>query len=239
MYVCTPYGTSRARCSRGGADRCENATLMYEGTWESLRTHPVPVWYDDAKLGVFIHWGLYSVPGWAPRVPDIQQLLVKDGPKRMLRENPYAEWYLNSMQIPGSADAAAPRPGLRGRLSLRQLRQDLRRRHGRGRPRRHRRPLPGVRRPLRGAHHEAPRRLRPVAVRHPASGQGRVPRPPRPRRRSDRGRAGPAHAHGPLLLGRLRLALQPGGPHPSRRTPCSPPRTTALRATTSRRTGAS
>jgi alpha-L-fucosidase len=74
---------------------------MYEGTWESLRTHRVPVWYDDAKLGVFVHWGLYSVPGWAPRVPDIQQLLVKDGPKRMLRENPYAEWYLNSMQIPG------------------------------------------------------------------------------------------------------------------------------------------
>ena len=75
---------------------------MYEGTWESLRTHRVPVWYDDAKLGIFIHWGLYSVPGWAPRVNDIQQLLIADGPKRMLRENPYAEWYLNSMQIKGS-----------------------------------------------------------------------------------------------------------------------------------------
>jgi alpha-L-fucosidase len=35
-------------------------------------------------------------------VPDIQQLLVKDGPKRMLRENPYAEWYRNTMRIPGS-----------------------------------------------------------------------------------------------------------------------------------------
>ena len=75
---------------------------MYEGTWESVGTHQVPVWYDDAKLGVFLHWGLYSVPGWAPRVPDIQELLVKSGPKRMLRENPYAEWYLNSMQIKGS-----------------------------------------------------------------------------------------------------------------------------------------
>ena len=74
---------------------------MYEGTWESLRTHRLPSWYDDAKLGVFIHWGLYSVPGWAPRVPDIQQLLLHDGPKRVLRENPYAEWYLNSMQIKG------------------------------------------------------------------------------------------------------------------------------------------
>ena len=75
---------------------------MFEGTWDSLQSHRVPVWYDDAKLGIFIHWGSHSVPGWAPRVPDIQQLLVKDGPKRMLRENPYAEWYRNSMQIKGS-----------------------------------------------------------------------------------------------------------------------------------------
>jgi alpha-L-fucosidase len=72
---------------------------MYEGTWESVRTHVVPDWYDDAKLGVFLHWGLYSVPGWAPRVPDIQEMLVKYGPKRMLRDNPYAEWYLNTMQV--------------------------------------------------------------------------------------------------------------------------------------------
>lgn len=78
---------------------------MFEGTWDSLQSHRAPVWYDDAKLGIFIHWGLYSVPGWAPRVPDIQQLLVKDGPKRMLRENPYAEWYRNSMQIKGSPTA--------------------------------------------------------------------------------------------------------------------------------------
>jgi alpha-L-fucosidase len=75
---------------------------MYEGTWESVRTHEVPDWYHDAKLGVFLHWGLYSVPGWAPRVPDIQELLIKSGPKRMLRENPYAEWYLNTMQLRGS-----------------------------------------------------------------------------------------------------------------------------------------
>ena len=75
---------------------------MYEGTWESVGTHAVPEWYEDAKLGVFLHWGLYSVPGWAPQVPDIQQLLIHSGPKRMLRENPYAEWYFNSMQIRGS-----------------------------------------------------------------------------------------------------------------------------------------
>ena len=78
---------------------------MYEGTWESVRTHPLPEWYDDAKLGVFLHWGPYSVPGWAPRVPDIQELLVTSGPRRMLRENPYAEWYRNTMQIRGSPTA--------------------------------------------------------------------------------------------------------------------------------------
>ena len=86
----------------GGAGTCENATTVYEGTWDSVRTHRVPDWYDDAKLGVFLHWGLYSVPGWAPRVPDIQEMLVKSGPKRMLRENPYAEWYRNTMQVRGS-----------------------------------------------------------------------------------------------------------------------------------------
>src|SRR5712691_10316458 len=38
----------------------------YEPNWESIRQHHVPEWYEDAKLGIFIHWGLYSVPGWAP-----------------------------------------------------------------------------------------------------------------------------------------------------------------------------
>lgn len=76
--------------------------MHFEPTWDSVRQHPLPDWYGDAKLGVFIHWGLYSVPGWAPQVPDIQAMLVADGPKRMLRDNPYAEWYLNTMRIAGS-----------------------------------------------------------------------------------------------------------------------------------------
>ncbi|MBV8463005.1 MAG: alpha-L-fucosidase [Acidimicrobiales bacterium] len=78
-------------------------TAVFEATWESVGTHRVPDWYDDAKLGVFIHWGLYSVPAWAPRVPDIQELLLQRGPRQMFRENPYAEWYLNTMQIEGSS----------------------------------------------------------------------------------------------------------------------------------------
>ena len=53
---------------------------MYEPTWESVRTHPLPDWYADAKLGVFIHWGLFSVPGWAPQVDDVQGVLKDGGP---------------------------------------------------------------------------------------------------------------------------------------------------------------
>ena len=75
---------------------------MYEPTWHSVASHPLPQWFDDAKLGIFLHWGLYSVPGWAPQVPDIQELLKERGPAEMLRDNPYAEWYLNSSRLEGS-----------------------------------------------------------------------------------------------------------------------------------------
>ena len=75
---------------------------MYEPTWDSVSTHEVPAWYDDAKLGIFLHWGLYSVPGWAPQVDDIQKLLHDAGPEEMLRQNPYAEWYLNTSRLEGS-----------------------------------------------------------------------------------------------------------------------------------------
>ncbi len=46
----------------------------YQADWKSLDTRPCPQWFDDAKLGIFIHWGVYSVPSWAPK-------------------GQYAEWY--------------------------------------------------------------------------------------------------------------------------------------------------
>ncbi|KAI3387462.1 hypothetical protein SNEBB_008014, partial [Seison nebaliae] len=36
----------------------------YEPTWQSLDSRPLPQWYDDSKIGIFIHWGLYSVPSF-------------------------------------------------------------------------------------------------------------------------------------------------------------------------------
>jgi alpha-L-fucosidase len=52
-------------------------------TWDSIDSRPIPQWYTDAKFGIFIHWGVYSVPAYAAvNVPG---------------ENPYAEWYWNSL----------------------------------------------------------------------------------------------------------------------------------------------
>jgi len=43
----------------------------YRDTWESLCNFSLPKWYADAKFGIFIHWGAYSVPAfsneWYPR----------------------------------------------------------------------------------------------------------------------------------------------------------------------------
>ncbi|XP_055982027.1 plasma alpha-L-fucosidase [Sorex fumeus] len=36
----------------------------YDPTWESLDRRPLPAWFDQAKFGIFIHWGVYSVPGF-------------------------------------------------------------------------------------------------------------------------------------------------------------------------------
>ena len=43
---------------------CTAQTAKYEPTWQSLKQYTVPQWYEDAKLGIFIHWGVYSVPAW-------------------------------------------------------------------------------------------------------------------------------------------------------------------------------
>ncbi len=53
----------------------ENARVVAQGPfqadWKSLQNYQIPQWYKDAKFGIFIHWGVYSVPAfdseWYPR----------------------------------------------------------------------------------------------------------------------------------------------------------------------------
>lgn len=55
---------------------------VYQPTWESIDSRPVPAWFEDAKFGIFIHWGLYSVPAYSPTVRDNVSTYER-----------YAEWY--------------------------------------------------------------------------------------------------------------------------------------------------
>ena len=55
----------------------------YEANWESIDSRPTPAWFSDAKFGIFIHWGLYSVPSFAA--------------PHQKNQNPYAEWYWHSL----------------------------------------------------------------------------------------------------------------------------------------------
>ena len=52
---------------------------VYQPNWASLDARPTPQWFRDAKFGVFICWGLYSVPAWSPK-------------------GEYAEWYQYALQ---------------------------------------------------------------------------------------------------------------------------------------------
>jgi len=54
----------------------------YEPNWDSIDKRPTPPWFSDAKFGIFIHWGVYSVPAYAPVIPG---------------KLAYAEWYWHQM----------------------------------------------------------------------------------------------------------------------------------------------
>ena len=36
----------------------------YDPNWPSLDSRPLPTWFDQGKIGIFIHWGVYSVPSY-------------------------------------------------------------------------------------------------------------------------------------------------------------------------------
>lgn len=39
----------------------------YKANWKSIDSRPNPAWFGDAKFGIFITWGIYSVPAWSPK----------------------------------------------------------------------------------------------------------------------------------------------------------------------------
>jgi alpha-L-fucosidase len=65
---------------------------------------PVPTWWLDAKVGIFIHWTPASVAGFAPTDVEIGGLLTS-GRRDPIAEMPYTEWYENSLRFRGSSVA--------------------------------------------------------------------------------------------------------------------------------------
>jgi len=77
----------------------------------ALRRHRVPAWFEDAKLGIFVHWGLSCVPAFAAKpsgssggagtLPELMRTHYDE----LQALSPYAEWYENALRIPGSPAA--------------------------------------------------------------------------------------------------------------------------------------
>ncbi|KAK7992123.1 hypothetical protein PG988_000917 [Apiospora saccharicola] len=60
----------------------------YEPTYDSVYGHEAPEWFNNAKFGIFIHWGPYAVPGWGDVGP----------------QESYAEWYWWYLSDPSKAN---------------------------------------------------------------------------------------------------------------------------------------
>jgi alpha-L-fucosidase len=73
--------------------------VKYEPNLESVKKHKVPEWFHDAKFGIFIHWGLYSVPAFAIKRKNTPESFESTN---RFAFNPYAEWYLNTLRNEGS-----------------------------------------------------------------------------------------------------------------------------------------
>lgn len=77
----------------------------YSADLASLSQHPLPTWFADAKFGLFSHWTVGSVPAFAPTGKDPFTLAREEGEEKAFSHTPYAEWYWNSISIPGSPAA--------------------------------------------------------------------------------------------------------------------------------------
>ncbi|XP_019945897.2 tissue alpha-L-fucosidase-like [Paralichthys olivaceus] len=63
----------------------------FEPTWTSLDARPLPGWFDEAKIGIFVHWGVFSVPGygqfsewfwfwWQNEKPEVVEFMKRNYP---------------------------------------------------------------------------------------------------------------------------------------------------------------
>jgi alpha-L-fucosidase len=78
--------------------------MTYAPTLESLNARPLPAWYDEAKFGVFIHWGMFAIPAFAAKLGSISDAFKTDY-DRAVAMTPYTEWYANAIKVAGTPSA--------------------------------------------------------------------------------------------------------------------------------------
>ena len=68
--------------------------------WKEIDARPVPQWWQDAKFGIFIHWGIYSVPAYS-KVGEYSEWYWQDleNKKRRARRSS-AAWRLGPRRFP-------------------------------------------------------------------------------------------------------------------------------------------
>jgi len=86
-YILLILGTILASTTGGAAVTGSDAPTAYAPNWTSLDSRPTPGWFEEARFGIFVVWGPYSVPAWAPK-------------------GQYAEWYGYRMRQEGSPTSA-------------------------------------------------------------------------------------------------------------------------------------
>jgi alpha-L-fucosidase len=76
----------------------------YAPTLEALNARPPPAWYDAAKFGIFVHWGMWAIPAFAAGTGSISDAFKADY-DRAIAMTPYTEWYANAIKVPGAPSA--------------------------------------------------------------------------------------------------------------------------------------
>jgi len=77
ILIVTALFSGMAVYGQGNANNKSSET--YKANWKSIDSRPVPGWFTDAKFGIFIHWGVYSVPAYS-------------------KPGTYSEWYWSALR---------------------------------------------------------------------------------------------------------------------------------------------
>jgi len=93
----------------------------YDPTWESLDKRPLPIWYDNDKFGIFMHWGVYSVVGmndawfeywWRTNVPEVVEFMKKNYPPNFTYAD-FAAMFTNELFDPNQFAEIVKKSGAR------------------------------------------------------------------------------------------------------------------------------